>query len=116
MNSIIYTLFQKLEKQDRDFLFELDEVDHSYLNSLVDLSSRVDYILQVEYFRLSQYFFSFTLRGVRQDVWHIIETYYPGSKFPMKSPSKHFIYQNRQAILQKYKMLSYGNNFRKKLE
>ena len=77
----------KLEKQDRDFLFELDEADHSYLNSLVDLSSRVDYILHVEYFRLSQYFFSFTLRGARQDVWHIIETYYPGSKFPMKSPS-----------------------------
>jgi hypothetical protein len=68
----LYTL-PKLDKQDRDFLFELDEADHSYLNSLVDLSSKIDYILQVEYFRLSQYFFSFTLRGVRQDVWYIID-------------------------------------------
>ena len=29
----------KLEKQDRDLLFELDETDHSYLNSLVDLGT-----------------------------------------------------------------------------
>ena len=30
----LYSL-PKLEKQDRDFLFELDEADHLYLNSLV---------------------------------------------------------------------------------
>jgi hypothetical protein len=42
----LYSL-PKLEKQDRDFLFELDEADHSYLNSLVNLSSKIDYILQV---------------------------------------------------------------------
>ncbi|WP_150466111.1 Tn3 family transposase [Francisella sp. SYW-2] len=111
----LYTI-PKIEKQDREFLFELDEYDNEYLNTLTDLSSKIDYILQMEYFRISQYFFNFTIHGVRQDSWHIIETYYPGSKFPKKATSKHYVYQNRKVILKKYEMFSYNSSFRKKLE
>jgi len=105
-----------LEKEDRTYLFDLDEADHAYLETLTDTSCKIDYVLQLEYFRLSQYFFSFTFQGVRQDVWYIIETYFPESKFPKKSISKHFKYQNRKAVLQKYEMSLYTSKFKQKLE
>ena len=46
----------RLEKEDRTYLFDLDETDHAYLETLTDIPCKIDYILQLEYFKLSQYF------------------------------------------------------------
>ena len=105
----------KLEKEDRPYVFDLDETDHRYLKTLTDIPCKIDYMLQLAYFRLSQYFYSMTFHGLRQDVWYIIKTYFPEAKFPKKTISKYLKYQNRQAILQKYEMAIYTKGFQNKL-
>ena len=105
----------KLEEEDRPYVFDLDAQDHEYL-ATIDVPCKIDYILQLTYFRLSQYFFDFTFQGVRNDVWHIIETYFPQEKFPKKQISKHYKYQNRKAILTKYEMVLYAKAFEANLK
>ncbi len=104
----------KLEGEDRPFVFELDQADLDYLEPL-DPPCKIDYILQVVYFRLSQYFFNITFQGCRNDVWYIIDTYFPEAKFPKKQISKHQVYKNRAAILKKYEMTLCSSEMKVKL-
>ena len=73
---------------DRSFVFELDEEDHEYISTLSDFPKKVDYILQLAFFKITQSFYTFTFQKVRQDTWHIIKTFYPTEKFPKKQVSK----------------------------
>ena len=104
----------KLEDADRKFVFDLDDDDLAYISN-IDVPRKINYILQLTYFRLSQYFFSFTFQGSRSDVWYVIQTYFPDSKFPKKNISKNHSYQNRKAILNKYDMVLYSSKFKAKL-
>jgi len=52
-----------LEK-DRNYVFELDEYDNNHLSTLNSIGSKINYILQLGYFRVSQYFFTFTFYEV----------------------------------------------------
>ncbi|CAM4497780.1 MAG: hypothetical protein LEGION0403_FIIPPAGN_02530 [Legionella sp.] len=80
--------FNKLYKlpslvdNDRPFVFELDEEDKTYLGSFNDVPKKIDYILQVGFFRITQFFYKFTFQGIRQDTWYVIKTYFPTEKFP----------------------------------
>ena len=56
-----------LEDKDRPFIFELDEEDKEYLNSFEDVPKKINYILQVGFFRISQYFYNFTFQSIRED-------------------------------------------------
>ena len=98
-----------LEDKDRPFVFELDEEDKEYLNSFEDIPKKINYILQVSFFRISQYFFNFTFQGIRQDTRYVIKTYFPSEKFPKKQVSKRHHYDNRNAILKKYDMSIYSS-------
>ena len=40
----------KLLKEDRNFVFELDEYDNNYLNTLNGIEAKINYILQLGYF------------------------------------------------------------------
>lgn len=68
----------KLTDEERQFIFELDEIDKNYLNTINNTSVKINYILHLGYFRISQYFFSFTFQSVKEDVKFIIKTYFPG--------------------------------------
>ena len=104
--------FNKLYKlpslgdNDRPFVFELDEEDKAYLGSFNDVPKKIDYILQVNFFRITQFFYKFTFQGIRQDTWYVIKTFFPTEKFPKKQVSKRYNYDNRNAILKKYNMLN----------
>ena len=107
--------FNKLYKlpslgdNDRPFVFELDEEDKAYLGSFNDVPKKIDYILQVNFFRITQFFYKFTFQGVRQDTWYVIKTFFPTEKFPKKQVSKRYHYDNRSAILKKYNMSIYSS-------
>ena len=105
----------KLEEEDHPYVFELDDKDHEYLAPL-DMPQKIDYVLQLTYFCLSQYFFSFTFHGCRKDTWYVIDTFFPGEKFPRKQISKNKRYKNRSAILEKYDMSLYTSKLQEKLE
>ncbi len=98
-----------LGENDRPFVFELDDEDHEYLRSFDDVPKKIDYILQIGFFRITQYFYKFTFQGIRQDTWYVIKTFFPAEKFPKKQVSKRYHYNNRNAILKKYNMLIYSS-------
>ena len=100
----------KLNNEERQFVFELDEIDKNYLNTVNSIPTKINYILHLGYFRTSQYFFAFTFQGVKEDVRFIIKTYFPGTTFPTKQISNRQYYSNRQAILNKHEMSLYNKD------
>lgn len=106
----------KIEEDELSFVFDIDEIDRNYLDSISDLSGKIHYILTLGYFKISQFLFNFTFYSVRKDVWYVLETYFPDSKFPKKIITKHRNYSNKQAILKKYGMVKYNSKFELKLQ
>ena len=74
----------QLTNEERQLIFELDENDKSYLNQINTIPAKINYILHLGYFRISQYFFSFNFQDVKEDVKFILKTYFPENKFPDK--------------------------------
>lgn len=103
-----------LEDQDRPFVFDLDEEDKEYINSFDNIPKKINYLLQVGLFRITNYFYNFTFQGVRKDTWYVIKTYFPGEKFPKKQVSKRHHYDNRDAILKKYGVSIYSGKYKAK--
>ena len=50
----------KFNDEEQQVVFELDEEDKNYLNTINSIPIKINYILHLGYFRISQYFFSFT--------------------------------------------------------
>ena len=100
-----------LNDEEREFIFELDEVDKDYLNTVSSIPIKINYILHLGYFRISRYFFAFTFQRVKKDVKFILRKYLPESQFPMNSISNRQYYANRDAILNKYEMSLYSKRF-----
>lgn len=98
-----------LEDEDRPFVFELDEEDKTYLASFDDIQKKINYILQIGFFRITNYFYNVTFQGNRQDTWYVIKTYFPSEKFPKTKVSKRCYYDNRKAILKKYGVSLYSS-------
>jgi len=94
----------KLTDPDRRVLFELSESDHEEINKLPTDSVKIDYILQLGYFRAKTYFFNFTFYQVREDVWFIINRYFTNVLFPKKQISKHHHYNNQKKLLKRFKL------------
>jgi TnpA family transposase len=88
----------KFDDEDRRELFTLDSRDQRYVKGLKDPASRINYVLQLGYFRDSQYFFSFSLQKVREDAWFVIHNLFPGEPFPKKACSRYQHYQNQERI------------------
>ena len=85
----------ELTNPDRLVLFDLSEEDHKTIIDLPIEAVKIDYILQLGYFRAKNYFFNFTFQQVRQDVWFIINNYFPDVPFPKKQISQYQHYQNQ---------------------
>ena len=110
----LYTI-PELQTDDYSEVFELDAFDYEYINSVSDLSVKIDYVLQSTYFRLSQYFFNFTFQSTREDVWYVIKTFFPEAKFPKRQITDYRKYQNRRAVLKKYQMILCSSPFQAKM-
>jgi len=109
----LYTI-PVLEDEDRPFVFELDEEDKAYLNSFDNVPKKINYILQIGFFRITNYFHHITFQGNRQDTWYVIKTYFPSEKFPKTKVSKRHHYDNRNAILKKYNASIYSSHHKDK--
>ena len=62
----------KLDNEDRKVLFDLAETDRHFLTTLSKHDEKINYILQLGFFRAKNCFFNFTFQQVRDDVWFII--------------------------------------------
>lgn len=109
----LYTI-PVLEDEDRSFVFELDEEDKVYLNSFDNIPKKINYILQIGFFRITNNFYNITFQGNRQATWYVIKTYFPTEKFPKTKVSKRHHYDNRQSILKKYGASLYSSHHKVK--
>ena len=76
----LYTI-PRLDDEERSFLFNLDEDDKTYLESLGSTPRKINYILQLGYGRAVNYFFKFSFQQQKQDVVFILRHYFPVSLF-----------------------------------
>jgi len=113
--------FNKLYKkpnileEERYHIFELEQNDHNYLNTLNNIEAKIDYILQLGYFRISQYFFTFTFLEVKEDVDFIVNTYFPNNTVKLGKINNRQHYLNRNIILNKYNIKVYCKKFENNL-
>ncbi len=105
LNDSEYNALYKLPEftfEDRIEAFALDSKDQNIIAELDGVTLKINYILQLGYFRAVQYFFNFTFQQVREDVWYIISTYFQNEKFPKKNLSSYQHYRIRENIRKKY--------------
>jgi hypothetical protein len=105
-----------LDDEERSFLFSLDEVDRAILDSLEkDTTRKVDYILQLGFYRAIGTFFLFSFQKVKADVEFIMQLYFPGEPFPKKQVSKNHHYQNRCAVMNQFGLRDADAGFQSQL-
>lgn len=93
----LYELPQ-FDDQERAEVFKLSETEQAYLESLKDLSAKIDFTLQVGYFKTTAQFFKFTLQGRMDDTRFIIQQYFPQAKLPKQAVKYRQHYKNQQQI------------------
>ena len=105
-----------LDDDERSFLFSLDEVDRAILDGLEnDTARKVDYILQLGFYRAIGTFFLFSFQKVKADVEFIMQLYFPGEPFPKKQVSKNHHYQNRCAVMNQFGLRDADAGFQSQL-
>jgi TnpA family transposase len=83
----------KLDDEERSFIFELDEDDKIYLDSLKhNVPVKINYVLQL----------LFSFQKQKTDVKWILKQYFPDSVLPSKGVSKNHHYANRTRVMKKY--------------
>ena len=105
-----------LDDEERSFLFSLDEEDRVTLDTLEnDTARKVDYILQLGYYRAIGTFFLFSFQKVKADVEFIMQLYFPGEPFPKRQVSKNHHYQNRCAVMNPFGLKDADAGFQSQL-
>ena len=92
----------KLNNAERRFLFNLTESDYKDLETIPKVDVKINYILQLGYYRAKNFFFTFTPQQVRDDTWYIINNYFPGVPYPKKKITDHHYYKNQKLILRRF--------------
>jgi hypothetical protein len=101
-----------LDDDERSFLFTLDADDLAVLDSLENNTARkVDYILQLGYYRAVNYFFLFSFQKVKADAAFIMQLYFPEEPFPKKQVSKNHHYRNRCEVMNKFGLKEADTDF-----
>lgn len=105
-----------LDDEERSFVFALEVDDKAYLGTLgKDTPRKVNYILQLGYYRAVNYFFRFSFRQQQGDVAFILKQYFPNEPFPKKQISKNYHYDNRSQVMKKYALVDYDSHFEARL-
>ena len=101
----------KIEEKDRELFFEITPEDEAYLNKQTIVSNKINYLLQVGYFRATRNFYKFTFQQVRDDVSFIINQHYPDTKFPEKSVDINKHYAAQKVICEIYHYIRSSKDF-----
>ncbi len=105
-----------LDDDERSFLFALDTDDIAVLDSFENNTAcKVDYILQLGYYRAVNYFFLFSFQKVKADALFIMQLYFPEELFPKKQVSKNHHYRNRYEVMNKFGLKDVDADFQSQL-
>ena len=106
----------KISLQDRELFFELTIEDKEYISKQTIVSNKINYILQIGYFRAARKFYKFTFKNVLDDFLYIKERYYPQISIPKSNVSKDKYYASQKEIMRIYKYKRYDSCFAINLE
>lgn len=105
----------KLTEEEKSYLFVLDDYDIEYLSKIDDLAIKINYVLQLGYFKVGQCFYSFKQIEVKEDVQFITNHCFNRKIKTNPEISKRQHYNNKHAILKKYQMTDYAVTLDNKL-
>ncbi len=106
----------RLDDEERSFLFSPDSDDLAYLDTLENNTAyKINYILQLGYYRAINIFFQFSFQKVKADVEFIRLHYFPNQPFPKKQISKKNHYLNRDQVMAKYNLKNPDSVFQQRL-
>ena len=86
--------------EERLSCFELDQGMLKILAFKTSLASKIDFILQLGYFKSKHQFFTFTLNDVQEDVLYIINRYFPNKILIKSTLGRAARYLNQKYILE----------------
>ncbi|MCU8168341.1 DUF4158 domain-containing protein, partial [Vibrio vulnificus] len=115
----IRSLYQlpDFDDEERAYLFAPDDEDLAYLERLGShIPIKINYLLQLGYFRAIGIFFQFNFRQRREDVEHIISTYFPDRHIPSKALSKQQHYKNRAQLIKRFSLTEMNADTERQLE
>jgi len=103
-DSAIADLFETpiVDPQDRELLFEITPEDKQYLSTEPDIRNKLNYILQLGYFRATRNFYRFYFADVEDDVQYIINRHFSKSTIPKKQANKNKHYGAQHFIMKTY--------------
>eukprot|EP00919_Chromeraceae_sp_WS-2016_P006209 GHVR01014548.1.p1 GENE.GHVR01014548.1~~GHVR01014548.1.p1 ORF type:complete len:165 (-),score=25.11 GHVR01014548.1:1044-1538(-) len=106
----------KLENEDREEVFDLMEEDVKYLKKLKRKADKINYILQLGYFRANRYLYTFNIKTVEEDIIYINEKYFNETNIPKRGVSKTMHYRIQQTILKNNGYKMYSKSVRERLK
>jgi hypothetical protein len=93
----------QLNYAEKESFFVLSEQDIVYLDkNCIQFTAKINYILQVGYFRAVHYFFRINFFSVRADVKFILSKYFLDCSFPIQNASDRIHYRNQKTIQKLY--------------
>jgi TnpA family transposase len=92
----------KLKQDEKPIAFLLSEQEQNYFKCLPNTASKINFVLQLGYFKVSRNFYRISFQRLRDDIWFIINSYFPEEKFPKKNIGTCQHYTNQKAILELY--------------
>jgi len=102
--------------EERLEAFALDSKDKEIIDGFDEIALKINYVLQLGYFKVVQYFFNFTFQQVREDVWYIINTHFQNAKFSKKNLSSYQHYRVQECIRKKYSVSKSSTNYLNRLK
>ncbi len=106
----------KLENEDREEVFDLMEEDVKYLKKLKRKADKINYILQLGYFRANRYLYTFNIKTVEEDIIYINGKYFNETNAPKRGVSKTTHYRIQQTILKNNGYKRYSKSVREGLK
>ena len=93
-----------------------DEKETKVMDSLATIGVKVDFILQLGYFKAKSMFFRFNLNQISQDVKYIMHEYFPKQRFLKKTVSKNLRLSNKNRVLSLLSYKHYESSMRDDLK
>ncbi|MBA3537627.1 MAG: DUF4158 domain-containing protein [Tatlockia sp.] len=100
--SLLYDV-PKIDDEDRQLFFEITSEDEAYLNQQTIVNNKINYLLQIGYFRATRNFYKFTFQQVKDDMLYIINQHFPGTKLFKKDIDINKHYAAQKMICDIYK-------------
>ncbi|WP_420800706.1 hypothetical protein [Photorhabdus temperata] len=76
----------------------------------------MNYILQLGYYKATNYFFQFSFQKRKSDVIFILKRYFHDKTFPKKQIARKYHYNNRRFVINKYGVIDINNVIISQLE